>query len=139
MPLTHARAPAQNQSLAPPDYWVSEATAWNYKIASEEKTYKLHDDQATSIRMYAESLGEHVFYYKEQYTIRSNTPYRCTRAGRASQPYKAAVATCSATMLCVLQLLLRMQNVSATSASRERSRPVSQSLDKSCRGKICYA
>ena len=69
MPLTHARAPAQNQSLAPPDYWVSEATAWNYKIASEEKTYKLHDDQATSIRMYAESLGEHVFYYKEQVSV----------------------------------------------------------------------
>ena len=63
------RAPAQNQSLAPADYWVSEATAWNYKMASEEKMYKLHDDQATSIRMYAENLGEHIFYYKEQVSV----------------------------------------------------------------------
>jgi hypothetical protein len=71
IPLTHPprRAPAQNQSLAPSDYWVSEATAWNYKMASEEKMYKLHDDQATSIKMYAENLGEHVFYYKEQVSV----------------------------------------------------------------------
>ena len=38
-------------------------------MASEEKMYKLHDDQATSIKMYAENLGEHIFYYKEQVSM----------------------------------------------------------------------
>jgi hypothetical protein len=56
----------QDQSLAPADYWVSESTVWNYKISCESQVYKLHEDQATSIRMYVETHKDDVFLYQEQ-------------------------------------------------------------------------
>jgi hypothetical protein len=52
--------------LAPADYWVSESTVWNYKISCESQVYKLHEDQATSIRMYVETHKDDVFLYQEQ-------------------------------------------------------------------------